>query len=299
MDFLPDFGSFAYSAVAFVLALAIIVTVHEYGHYIIGRLSGIKAEAFSIGFGPTLVSRRDRHGTVWKISAIPFGGYVKFVGDANAASAGADEEAMAHLSAEERRHTMHGAPLWARAATVAAGPLFNFILSALIFGGLLMAQGQPALPPQVGALVALPGGTGDLRPGDRVLAIEGVALEDYAALKDVPTPETPFLSYRIERDGVEMQVQGPQLAPPRAAQVVPQSAGYEAGIKAGDVITAIDGTPVWRFDEIVSAVSAGKGAALTLAIWRPDGQGGESLTLTLRPKIIDIPHSDEIGRAHV
>ncbi|NCU21685.1 RIP metalloprotease, partial [Candidatus Falkowbacteria bacterium] len=132
MDFLPDFVSMLQTALAFVVALSIIVTVHEYGHYIVGRLCGIKAEAFSIGFGPKLISRTDKHGTVWKISLFPLGGYVKFLGDANATSAGVDEETMARLNAEERRHSMHGAPLWARAATVAAGPVFNFILSILV-----------------------------------------------------------------------------------------------------------------------------------------------------------------------
>ena len=295
MDFLPEFGNLLYTILSFVLALSIIVTVHEYGHYIIGRLCGIKAEAFSIGFGPTLVSRRDKHGTVWKISLLPMGGYVKFLGDANAASAGPDTETMARLNAQERRHTMHGAPLWARAATVAAGPAFNFILSIFVFGGALMWQGQPVMPPQVGSLVALPQGSGDLQPGDRILAIEGVKLDDFTALSDIPKPEQPFLTYRIARAGTEMEVPGPQLAPPRADQVVPQSAGYEAGMQAGDVITAIDGQPIWRFDDIITAVKAKQGTALTLEIWRPGselGSTGTKQSLTLTPRIIDMPRAD-------
>ncbi|MCB2143821.1 MAG: site-2 protease family protein, partial [Rhodobacteraceae bacterium] len=126
---------------AFVAALSIIVTVHEFGHYIVGRWSGIHAEVFSLGFGPILASRVDRRGTRWQIAALPFGGYVKFLGDANAASAGADDTTMARLSESERRHTMHGAPLWARAATVFAGPFFNFILSSVIFSGFVLVQG--------------------------------------------------------------------------------------------------------------------------------------------------------------
>ncbi|SOC08105.1 RIP metalloprotease RseP [Rhodobacter maris] len=295
MEFLPDFGNLLYTIIAFVLALSVIVTVHEYGHYIIGRICGIKAEAFSIGFGPTLVSRRDRHGTVWKVSAFPLGGYVKFLGDANAASAGADSGAMAGMSAKERRHTMHGAPLWARAATVAAGPVFNFILSIAVFGLAILWQGTPVTPPQVASLVALPQGSGDLRPGDEVLAIAGVSLDDYSGLRDVETPGQPFLDYRIRRDGTDMEVQGPQIAPPRAEQVVPQSAGYEAGIKAGDVITEINGTQIWRFEDIVTAVTAGKGTPLALGIWRPDAAdatAGTEISLTLTPKIIDIPKAD-------
>ena len=92
---------------AFILALSIIVTVHEYGHYIIGRLSGIKAEVFSLGFGPRLMSRRDRRGTLWQVAAIPLGGYVRFLGDANAASAGTGRAVDPAL----RRQTLTGAPL--------------------------------------------------------------------------------------------------------------------------------------------------------------------------------------------
>ena len=118
-EIIPVFGNIGFTVLAFLVALSVIVTVHEYGHYIIGRWSGIHAEVFSLGFGPVLWSRTDRRGTRWQLAAIPLGGYVKFLGDANAASAGADEETMAKLSDAERRHTMHGAPLWARAATVA------------------------------------------------------------------------------------------------------------------------------------------------------------------------------------
>ena len=90
IDLIPQFGSLFWTIAAFVVALSIIVAIHEYGHYIIGRLSGIHAEVFSIGFGRPLIGRTDRHGTRWQIAMIPLGGYVKFLGDANAASAGAD-----------------------------------------------------------------------------------------------------------------------------------------------------------------------------------------------------------------
>jgi membrane-associated protease RseP (regulator of RpoE activity) len=142
MEFIPDFGGLAFTLLAFIAALSIIVAIHEYGHYIVGRWSGIHAEVFSLGFGPVLFSRVDRHGTKWQIAALPFGGYVKFLGDADAAS-GKDGAAIDALDVEERRRSMHGAPLWARSATVAAGPIFNFILSILIFASVLMIVGPP------------------------------------------------------------------------------------------------------------------------------------------------------------
>ena len=148
MDFaglIPGFGSFAFTIIAFIVALSIIVAIHEYGHYIVGRWTGIKADVFSIGFGPILYSKMDRHGTRWQVAALPFGGFVKFRGDANAAS-GKDADAMDGLSDEDRRSTMHGAPLWARTLTVAAGPVFNFVLSFLVFAALLFVRGVASDP---------------------------------------------------------------------------------------------------------------------------------------------------------
>ena len=137
---IPQFGNLAFTIAAFVVALLLVIFIHEFGHYIIGRISGIRAEVFSLGFGPVLWSRNDKHGTKWQLAAVPFGGYVRFLGDSNAASA-KDGETLSELSKEELRATMHGAPLWARAATVAAGPMFNFIHC----GGM----GTPAMTPRM------------------------------------------------------------------------------------------------------------------------------------------------------
>ena len=128
---IPAFGGLFFTLLAFVVSLSVIVFVHEFGHYIVGRWSGIKAEVFSLGFGPVLISRIDNRGTQWQFAMIPFGGYVKFLGDKDAASAGDDQE-IAVMDTDEKRQTMHGAPLWARTATVAAGPLFNFILYLVV-----------------------------------------------------------------------------------------------------------------------------------------------------------------------
>ncbi|MFN3606737.1 MAG: site-2 protease family protein, partial [Cypionkella sp.] len=106
--FLSDTANFIWTIGSFIVALGIIVAVHEYGHYIVGRWTGIKADVFSLGFGPVLARRTDRHGTVWQLAAIPLGGFVKFKGDSDAASArGADISA---LPASEARQTMTGAP---------------------------------------------------------------------------------------------------------------------------------------------------------------------------------------------
>src|SRR5690349_24512150 len=113
----------------FVLVLTLLVFVHEYGHYWVGRRFGIHAEVFSIGFGPELIGWTDRNGTRWKVSAIPLGGYVKFLGDSDAASA--THESGAALPVGERRRAFFSQPLHARAAVVLGGPAANLLFAIL------------------------------------------------------------------------------------------------------------------------------------------------------------------------
>jgi regulator of sigma E protease len=292
---LPDFGNLLYTVAAFVLALAVIVTVHEFGHYFIGRISGIRAEVFSFGFGPRLAWFEDRHGTRWQISAIPLGGYVKFLGDANAASASADAKVMAHLTADERRMTMHGAPVWARAATVAAGPVFNFILSIAIFAGMFLWTGTPTDQPTVGTLAALPAGSGEIKPGDRIVAIAGFETPDYTALAAVvdQVPGTAQLDYLVERGGAQMLISGPALFPARLAGIGAGSAAADAGLQPGDVVLRADGTDLVRFGDLQQAVTQADGAEIALSVWRPGpqagAQGAETLAVTLTPRRTDLP----------
>ena len=279
---------------AFVVALSVIVAIHEYGHYIVGRWTGIKADVFSLGFGPVLYSRRDKHGTLWQVAALPFGGYVKFAGDANAAS-GKDEAAMAEVADDPAalRHTMHGAPLWARALTVAAGPAFNFALSIIIFTCVALSVGVPKTPFTVGDLRPLPAGSVELQSGDIVEGIDGIILPDagdgtaYAEFFS-ELPSEPVLDYLISRDGRQMTVAGPYLRPPLVSSVMPQSAAFEAGLKSGDVITAIDGAPVFAFEQLKVAVEGSAGAALALEVWRD----GETLSFSMTPKRTDEPQDD-------
>jgi len=113
--------------IPFFFVLALVIFVHELGHYLVGRWCGVAVEAFAIGFGPKVVGWTDSHGTVWKLCAVPLGGYVKFKGDLNAASV-PDSEAMAQMSAQERAESFPFKPVWQRAAIVAAGPIANFLL---------------------------------------------------------------------------------------------------------------------------------------------------------------------------
>ncbi|WP_422050220.1 RIP metalloprotease RseP [Shimia sp.] len=289
---IPSFGSGALTVVWFVVALSIIVAIHEYGHYIVGRWSGIGADVFSIGFGPVLWSRVDKRGTQWQLAAIPLGGYVKFKGDANAAS-GKDGEAMAEMSDAERRATMHGAPLWARAATVLAGPVFNFILSLIIFAAVMMSNGQVGDKLIVGDMRDLPNAPYTLQEGDVVRAINGETLPSF----DEPGAFDDFwdqmakqdpLPYVVSRAGEEIEVSGPYLYPPLVLSLAPRSAAYNAGLEVGDVFTAIDGTPIVAFSELKEAVESGEGRTLLLTVQRD----GEEQEFALTPRRVDEPQAD-------
>ncbi|MCG7492600.1 RIP metalloprotease RseP [Thalassobius sp. Cn5-15] len=274
---------------AFVVALSVIVSVHEYGHYIVGRWSGIEAEVFSLGFGPVLFSRVDKRGTRWQFAALPFGGYVKFVGDANAASVGSEN---VDADAPAPRNTMAGAPLWARAATVAAGPVFNFIMSIAIFAAIATFNGSARQPLTVGDVNIVPY-TVDLLPGDEVLEIGGIkvpgpgdALTFDQLLRQLPVESN--VDYLLRRDGVEVAVRTAHPMPAVVVQLAPQSAAYEAGLKPADVITHVEGEEILAFRQLQQAVLSAEGAPLALTVWR----GGEVLDVTLSAKRVDEPQPD-------
>lgn len=287
---IPGFGGLAWTILAFVVALSIIVFVHEYGHYIVGRWSGIHAEVFSLGFGPVVYSRIDKRGTRWQLAALPFGGYVKFLGDSNAASAKADPAVYSELTAEQRRATMHGAPLWARAATVAAGPVFNFILSIVVFAGFYLVSGVATDKPTVGEMKPTPFAAESLLPGDVITALDGTPTPDFAAFMDhaVTLPPAPSADYGVTRGRESLTVTGPFPLMPIAATVQPQSAAIEAGLVAGDVIVAVDGKPINAFSELRDLVGNSEGKPLELTVWR----AGETFTSTLTPKRMDLPLSE-------
>ena len=144
LDFIAWLGWYI---VPFILIMNGIVFFHELGHYLVGRWCGVKIEAFSLGFGPELAARVDPSGTRWRLALFPLGGYVKFLGDANAAS-GQDEQALAAVDPADRGRTLAGAAVYNRAAIVAAGPTANFILAIVLFTGLFLAFGpvEPQRP---------------------------------------------------------------------------------------------------------------------------------------------------------
>ena len=135
---------------AFFLVLGPLVFIHELGHYLVGRLFGVKAESFSIGFGKELAGWTDKRGTRWKLSALPLGGYVQFAGDMNPASVPSAE--WLALPAAEREQTFQAKPVLQRALIVLAGPVTNLLLAVAILAGFTMAYGKVVVPPVVGLI---------------------------------------------------------------------------------------------------------------------------------------------------
>ncbi len=185
----------------FLLVLGPLVTVHELGHYLVGRLFGVKADAFSIGFGKELAGWTDRRGTRWKLSALPLGGYVQFAGDMNAA--GKPGEEWLALPEEERARTFQAKTLWQRALIVFAGPATNFLVAILIFAGFAMAYGKPMTPPVIqvfaqGSTAAQAG----LELGDRIVAIDGARIDYFedVRIRILPFPDR-VIDVTVARDG--------------------------------------------------------------------------------------------------
>ncbi|WP_299359391.1 RIP metalloprotease RseP [uncultured Paracoccus sp.] len=287
-EIISQMGGLVWTVLSFIVALSIIVGIHEYGHYIVGRWSGIRAEVFSLGFGPRLWSRRDRRGTLWQVAAVPLGGFVRFLGDADVASAGPGRPVDPAL----RRQTLEGAPLWARIATVSAGPVANFILATILFAGVLVWQGVAVDRLEVGEVaLSPPGVVNELQAGDEILAVAGRPVAGWAdvfALSET-LPAAPQHDWTVRRDGAEMTVRGPDPAPARVSGVAPRSAAAAAGLQAGDVILAIDGEPVHRFADLRDRIEAAEGGPVTVRIWRPDE--GEA-DVTLAPRRQDLPAGD-------
>ncbi len=168
---------------AFVLLLGTLVVVHELGHYLVGRWFGVKAEKFSIGFGPQIWGRVDKRGTLWRVAALPLGGYVQFAGDLNPTSQ--TDAAWKELPEPERSQTFPSKPTWQRALIIFAGPAINFLFAILIFTGFALAFGERVAPPVVETVVAnSPADKAGILQGDRIISLGGRTIERFDELVD-------------------------------------------------------------------------------------------------------------------
>ena len=212
-------ASFGSNLFWFLLILTVLVFFHELGHYFVARWCGVRIVVFSIGFGGELFGWNDRHGTRWRVSWIPLGGYVKFFGDAGAAST--TGEGLAEMSEAERAVSFHHKPVGHRAAVVAAGPIANFILAVVLLAGLYVTVGQPFTPAVID--VVQPGSAAEeagLRPGDRIVAIDGYEIERFETLQQIVSSSLGEpIEMLVERDGERITL----VARPRMIEVTDRS----------------------------------------------------------------------------
>ena len=235
---------FLLTVLAFVAVIGPLVFVHELGHYLVGRWFGVKAEAFSIGFGPELAAWVDKRGTRWRIGAFPLGGYVRFKGDMNAASQ--TDPAWLQLPASERAESFPAKPLWQKAAIVAAGPFINFLFAILILSTFAFVYGESRTPAvagkvQTGSAAAAAG----ILPGDRIVSLNGREMTTFDDLRLYAQirPGEP-VTIVIERSGKTIEKPG------RVGAVLEQD-GFGNKFKVGRLGIApaqpiIEPVPFWR-----------------------------------------------------
>jgi regulator of sigma E protease len=274
-----------HTVLSFIVALGVLIVVHEYGHYLVARLCNVKVLRFSVGFGrPLALWRRGADRTEWVIAAIPFGGYVKML-----------DEREGPVAPQEAHRAFNRQSVGRRFLIVVAGPMFNFLFAILVYAGLFMYGLPEARPvvgePPAGSVAAAAG----LRAGDTVRAVEGEPIETWqelrwrvlqAALQQQPLrleavgerghlreltldlrgyPTDEVESDALERVGLRLY--RPKLDP-LIGQVVDGSAAERAGLAAGDRVVSIDGRPIDSWEALVAAIRARPGQALSLLVER-------------------------------
>ena len=200
-------GTILHYLIPFLFVLTVVVFIHELGHFLVARWCGVAVKVFSIGFGPEIFGFYDRHGTRWRLSWIPLGGYVKFIDDENVASA-SGRKAFEALPEEDRKRSFQGKTLAQRAAIVAAGPIANFILAIVIFTAIFSAFGERITAAKVDAVS--PGSAAaraGFEPGDRVLSIDGTEISNFSAMQRIvamsPDQEMHFV---VDRAGANVDI---------------------------------------------------------------------------------------------
>ncbi|HXH72211.1 MAG TPA: RIP metalloprotease RseP [Mariprofundaceae bacterium] len=289
-----------HTTLAFVVAIALLVAVHEFGHFLVARKLGIKVEKFSIGFGPALFSWRSRDGEVlYVIAAIPLGGYVKMFGENPDEEGG---EARTTLSEAERARAFDVQPVWKRAAVAVAGPGFNFLF-AIVAYAMVGWIGQNVIPPVIGnvAPASLAERAG-MESGDRILKVDGSAMHSWSqieeALKGVTGRDANF---DLLREGNEFQVTVHVPTPAKdpwlinvaddllgmspglkivIAKVVPGSPAEKSGIRSGDVIRLLNGRTYSDVGQLIEEIRAQGAQMLNVGIDRD----GTLLDIRVQPE---------------
>ena len=286
----------------FLFVLGVVVFFHELGHFLVARWCGVTVTTFSIGFGRELGAFVDRHGTRWRVAAIPLGGYVKFLDDTNAAS-----QPSATAPENLPPGSFHGKPVWQRALVVAAGPVANFLVAALIYTAVNATYGVSMITARVDEVVAgMPAEKAGIKAGDIITDIDGWSIETFDDVVRIVTassgrtlnitvdragevhtfPVTPAVRDQESDLGVTLRLGDigiNRVLPARIGTVVPDSPAEKAGIESGDVITAIDGAPVTSFEDVINMVGPAAGRTLAITVDR----AGTARTIEVVPGAVD------------
>src|SRR5690554_4663599 len=297
-----------FTLIAFIVALGLLITFHELGHYWVARRCGVKVLRFSVGFGKVLLRRTDRHGTEWALSAIPLGGYVKML----------DEPQQADAS--DAGQAFNQQPVGKRFAIVAAGPMANLLLAAVLYAALnLIGTQEPAAvlaPPAAGTPAAMAG----IQAGDRLVGINGKQVRSWGEarweLLDALTSggtahlqveseggaerrhEIALEAAQIEPDSADLMSEaGLSLATPRplVREVVAGGSGEQAGLKPGDLIVAAGPLNEPSGSELVEYIQGQAGRPISLAVLRD----GVPLAIELTPQAHEDASGERVGRIGV
>ncbi|MCB1782891.1 MAG: RIP metalloprotease RseP [Alphaproteobacteria bacterium] len=276
---------------AFLLVITILVFVHEWGHYIVARLCGVRVESFSIGFGKELFGVTDSHGTHWKFSLIPLGGYVKLYGDTDPASAGHTEEVkdgdtVRPMTDSEKKVAFYARPIWKRALIVFAGPGINYIFAIVILAILYMTSGQPLPTPSAAAIV---GGSSAEKYGfqthDLILSIDGMQIRSFGDIqREMMISLNEERHFVVERNGQKVDI----YATPERRETTDRfgfksSTGLlgiispEKGIQISKIKT-IDDQPIEGDDAILAEIENRMGTTFKIGVER--GSDTDNLTIT-------------------
>lgn len=280
--------------VSFVVVIGLLILIHEAGHFVIARLTGVGVERFSIGFGPVLLRWRGRD-TEYCLSAIPMGGYVKMMGEESPLEGGGAAEYDAAKAFALK-------PLWARFLIVFAGPGMNFVLAAAILVVLLMAVGSPVSPPVLGHVVVDgPAAQAGLRTGDRVVAVDGKPVSNWeedlapaisgadgrpltlsvrrgeATLTAVVAPHRKTVRDLLGDEREVWNIGAGPMAIPQVTTVTPGSPAERGGFKAGDTVLAVAGKRVYTPTELTEEIQKRPGQTFAVTVERD----GRPVTLTV------------------
>jgi regulator of sigma E protease len=288
--------------VSFVVVICALILIHEWGHFVVARLSGVGVERFSIGFGPVLWRFKGKE-TEYCLSAIPMGGYVKMVGD--------DENPLegGRTDSVDPKRAFNLKPVWVRFLIVFAGPGMNFVLAFLILASLPMLFGRGVLPAVVTDVVERgPAALAGLRPGDRITAVDGQPVEYWSQIaKRAQEGRGAPMTLTVKRDADTLQVEvtpkratrydalgdteetwdlgvgDARAVPPRVGEVVPGMPAEKAGLKPGDLVVGVMDQPVTSWQEMAAIINKRAGQPTALTIRR----GEEKLAITVTPDTVD------------